>query len=591
MIVFGDNERVEYTAELMRTLVAASQELVHMSGIERRAAAAGLLIAAGECVQGILDARFHQNGRDAWGPVEIECARLTVAAARLWWSSIPDHGEHGGLSVADMERFKVSVAWLARAGLPDALRIRIPEGYAFYALYPELYAMAARAFDASADPMVIGIRSIGTSLAAVVAVATGTRRLPATVRPAGHPFRRTVNPAPELARMLLGNHGPVAIVDEGPGLSGSSFGAVADWLEEHSVSRARLHFFPGHDNEPGPRATPRHRTRWRTCPRHVMDLDHFLSSTRLFAPWRGQPGAGHFEDISAGAWRRKFYPDGKGMDWPPSHIWQERRKVLFRVDDQVWLARFAGLGRYGDAAWQRGRRLTRAGLVPPLRHLQYGFVVGEWLSRARPLTPAECDRGALLDTMARYLALLVREFPHPASGGADAARLLDMARHNIGESLGPDMAAALEPWQERISALQSRMHVVATDNRMQAWEWLLLPDGTILKADALDHHAGHDCIGAQDIAWDIAGAAVELGLTRDEVDTLETALAARSRHRPDPLKLGFYLPCYLAFQIGYHALASSTFQSMDPAEAARHDQARARHRRTLERLLATGWIA
>jgi hypothetical protein len=28
----------------------------------------------------------------------------------------------------------------------------------------------------------------------------------------------------------------------------------------------------------------------------------------------------------------------------------------------------------------------------------------------------------------------------------------------------------------------------------------------LLKTDALDYHAGHDPIGCQDIAWDIAGA-------------------------------------------------------------------------------------
>ena len=71
------------------------------------------------------------------------------------------------------------------------------------------------------------------------------------------------------------------------------------------------------------------------------------------------------------------------------------------------------------------------------------------------------------------------------------------------------------------AGLKGAVRRVETDNRLHAWEWLHTPDGRLLKTDALDHHAGHDLIGCQDITWDIAGATVELDLS----DRSETACA------------------------------------------------------------------
>src|SRR5207253_11092270 len=105
---------------------------------------------------------------------------------------------------------------------PERVEIRRPEGYAFYALYPEAYSAAASALDGVGPIKVVGIRSIGTGLAAMVAARLGGE-LPVTVRPVGDPFRRELSISAELAAALLDDaHASFAIVDEGPGLSGSS---------------------------------------------------------------------------------------------------------------------------------------------------------------------------------------------------------------------------------------------------------------------------------------------------------------------------------------------------------------------------------
>ena len=94
------------------------------------------------------------------------------------------------------------------------MEVRVPEGYAFYALHPALYASAA-AHLPPGDWRVIGIRSIGTSLSAVVAAALGAPP-PVTVRPTGHPFARELRLSAELEAEWAAHAGPFVVVDEGP---------------------------------------------------------------------------------------------------------------------------------------------------------------------------------------------------------------------------------------------------------------------------------------------------------------------------------------------------------------------------------------
>jgi hypothetical protein len=102
---------------------------------------------------------------------------------------------------------------------------------------------------------------------------------------------------------------------------------------------------------------------------------------------------------------------------------------------------------------------------------------------------------------------------------------------------------------------------------MHAWEWLVTPEGKILKADALDHHAGNDLVGAQDPAWDLAGAIVELDLSDEERGRLVEMLERSRRVKTPPDQLRFYTHAYLAFQLGWHTLAAETLEGIDPAEA------------------------
>src|SRR5207248_1200963 len=169
-----------------------------------------------------------------------------------------------------------------QAPWPPEVELRTPEGFEYYAVYPEAYIEAARRLNLTAPPRVIGIRSIGTTLAAIVAAALRAPP-PITVRPHGDPFARSVTIAQELERELLTGETHYVIVDEGPGQSGSSFGAVADWLQARGVPLERIAFVPSHAGAPGAQASKSHLEHWYAAQCVPADLGADLP--RLLRKW------------------------------------------------------------------------------------------------------------------------------------------------------------------------------------------------------------------------------------------------------------------------------------------------------------------
>jgi hypothetical protein len=165
-----------------------------------------------------------------------------------------------------------------------------------------------------------------------------------------------------------------------------------------------------------------------------------------------------------------------------------------------------------------------------------------------------------------------------------------MARYNASQALGPEIAAELDRFQAEIPRLTRSARFTCTDNKLHLWEWLALPDGRLLKTDALDHHASHDLIGAQDLAWDIAGASIELSLSSDEQASLIEAISRASPYRADRSTLTFYTACYLAFQLGYYSMATAIEGGSDEAERARLSAASHRYQSTLTRLLKRSMV-
>jgi hypothetical protein len=215
----------------------------------------------------------------------------------------------------------------------------------------------------------------------------------------------------------------------------------------------------------------------------------------------------------------------------------------------------------------------------------YGFLAERWIEGAGALDPRTCDRAALVDRVAAYLAFRAARFPARPGQGASLDALMEMTRHNASESLGPEAGREVEALARAAPGLEARIRPVETDNRMHAHEWLVVPGGALLKADALDHHAGHDLVGCQDVAWDVAGAEVELDLHPDEVRTLLASLERRGVC-VDPGLLDLMRPAYLAFQLGLCRMAALGLAW--PEEARRLGRAEARYADALAGRLGRG---
>ena len=115
---------------------------------------------------------------------------------------------------------------------------------------------------------VVGVRSIGTTMSAVAAAAIRARGGAAercTVRPTGNPFdRRTVLSDATVARARhhAASGCDVIVIDEGPGLSGSSLLSAVDALAGAGVPRERVRVLCTRLPEPTSLTAPEGARRW-----------------------------------------------------------------------------------------------------------------------------------------------------------------------------------------------------------------------------------------------------------------------------------------------------------------------------------------
>ena len=576
MLVYGDVRRQADPREEAIRLQDAIEAARRLGpGLPRHAALVGALIAAGELVQGVADAAFRETGIDAQDHATARLTGLLLRLADSVWASWRSGFADG--EIPDRHEVARACAELA----PDPVEIRLPEGFAFYAVYPEAYALAASASGLDASATVIGLRSIGTTLGAMVAAGLGASDL-VTVRPAGHPFRRTVSLSPRL-RDRFGPGGRVAVADEGPGLSGSSFGAVLGLLDNRGIAPESVALFPSHGGEPGHQAADETRRRYGRARRHLRTFDDLVLRAdrpehRLeawLAPLVG-PLAAPLEEISGGAWRA--HRDEDRAAWPPANPMQERRKFLARTGSGTWLAKFVGLGAEGERKVARAKGLHAAGFGPEFAGFCHGFLVERWIEEATPLDLARVDPVRLAERVGDYLGFRATAFACGPGRGASLDDVFEMARHNVAEGCGDAAARAVEDWRAALPGFAAQVRPVETDNRLHAWEWLVLRDGTILKTDAVDHHAAHDLVGCQDIAWDVAGAAIELGLTGAAGGRLRAVVARRTGRDLDPAFVAWLEIAYAAFQLGAATMAEG---SADLEERERLRAEVARYRRHL----------
>ena len=511
MLVYGDHSELADAGERLQCVAEQLRDLATLPpGIARHAKLVRALIETGQLVQGLADAGESTDALNGF------LHALAKVVLRSWDSGYAEIGE---------------LPAVPQTRLPAEVELRLPEGFAFYAVYPEAYIEAARKLRLSGPPRVIGIRSIGTTLSAIVAAAIDA---PAsvTVRPFGDPFARQVELPPEVIES--GAH--YIIVDEGPGLSGSSFGAVADWLEDRGVQLDHIAFLPSHGGDPGPQASSRHREHWGRAQRVPAEFDAGFLEGRF----------GPLERFSTGR---------AG----------ERLKLFGTHEGERVLLKFAGLGAIGERKLAMARALHAAGFVPEPIGLVHGLLVERWCGDAEALRPTEKP----VERIAAYIGARARLFPAKHDEGATLDRLFEMCRRNLFLALGEEPAGLIEAWAPKLDALSRRVVRVRTDNKLDKREWLRVTGGRLLKTDALDHHCAHDLIGCQDMTWDVAGAIVEFGFSSSDADRLVVAAEQAAGRHVDPELLSFYRLAYCCFRLGQATLAGNEGDTERYAAAAR----------------------
>jgi hypothetical protein len=505
----------------------------------------GALLRAGELECGLADA----EAEDAHS-AELLTDRIADALLQggRWGGSPQSDFQTSNSLSANFQNISFQTLLDAAEGLPaiEQLSIATPEGFAYYALHPLAYAdVLDQVCGLEAPLLIVGIRSIGTTLSAVMAVAArrqGRKIDRLTVRPQGHPYNRS---AEFSARQLAAIDqyalfdATFAVVDEGPGLSGSSFLAVAEALERAGAAREKIVLVSSHSPNVDSLCAADAGRRWRR-----------FRCVAVSGQARRPAEAADF--IGGGKWRHRTF--ASEPEWPAIWTSFERLKYVSsnadKEDDEPRLYKFAGLGHYGDDIYARELKVADAGFGLMPRQESDGFVSYPWISHQGTSGRSLSSRDTSPDVLARmaeYCAFRLRTFPVEL---VELNALQQMAKHNLRE-LGLD------------STIELRLeHPVIADGRMQPHEWLMTQEGRLLKTDSGSHGDDHFFPGPTDIAWDLAGAIVEWRMNEPQAREFIDRYRCASGDEPFARINGF-IRAYAVFRAAYCLMAANAMPGSD----------------------------
>lgn len=433
-------------------------------------------------------------------------------------------------------------------GFNKTLKVKVPEGFAFYTLFPEQYQAAAldwsraHASDRSLPVYVVGLRSIGTTLSAIVKAvldSQGWNAQRVTARPVEHPFcRHTDLPA------WIRPPGYLLAVDEGPGLSGSSFASVARAGQERGFPPDTISFFTSHDNPPGGAASSEIKALWDVIPRWHVPLSDFHDQlhdalARRSADFPGFDNSFQFQaDLSAGNWRQWISPSAREhvMVFPPF----EKTKWLFQNDrgDQV-LWKFTGL------TFQHRQNENCHSSSLPVLHC-HGFSGHPWITSPN-LQPEAARDSIIIESLAMHLASIHN--PPLAREEHDEAleRLKQMIDYNASFIFSK---TEIERALQLADLVDYSPHAPARGaGDLFPQNWVRHENGALVKVDLPVPVCDHTIIGSQPWFWDLAGLIVEWRLSSSHLETLLDCLEQKGRPIPREV-LPFYICAYCAFRMG-----------------------------------------
>lgn len=503
--------------------------------------------------------------RDSLDPRLHDLSQATRAAAR----ALIDASDDGAVRFdsAAEQSLRRALSRCLRVSMPRHVTCKVPKGFAYHGVQPLAYDAAVRSLLSGHRPprvLVVGLRTIGTTLGAIVAARCDKEGVPVrllTVRPRGHPFDRRCEVDEGWVRDVAGQaDASCLVVDEGPGLSGSSLTSIAELLEALGHRRDAIRFVCSHDPDPSSLRCERAKQRWTmherlVAPLLVPDID---------------------EEWSAGQWRaRRGWPRAL---WPAVQPQHERHKGTV-PGDRARLVKFIGLGPYGQAVAARASQAASAGFGVPILGFGGGFLHMTCLRGA----PSPTRRGtpALATALMKYVPW--RASTMQTGERADPAPLLEMLETNTRLHCGERLDAGLAVARARARVSGSQPAVIV-DGHMAPWEWLATAHG-LVKVDTAEHGDDHFLPGPQDIGWDVAAALCEFAWTRSERESLVDRLSAALHDGALRERLRWLVPCYLAARLGYASLAAESLDATE--EGPRFRRLRDRYARQLVDALQT----
>jgi hypothetical protein len=443
------------------------------------------------------------------------------------------------------------LAQLASWTIPAQLHLSVHEGFAYYALHPlkivdllrDVLLRNGLLRDVPSAPAtgtvflphgprvaVLGIRSIGVTLGAVLTAALKQRGYAAyrtTVRPSGHPYDRKLALDRQQRAWIEARHGTeFMVIDEGPGLSGSSFLAAAEALLSAGVPPERILLIGSRQPDVAQLRSPNAAERW----------SRFRFTCMASHPYCPQGAA---IAIGGGLWRQELPTD---CSHPPA-CWTQLEMAKFLSADRKLFYKFEGFGHFGGDIGKRASALAAAGLGPAYLGNESGFGIYR-VCQGRGLTARDLSASRLRH-LARYCAFRRREFK---ADNSQPSAIDEMARWNWTLEFGESGdSASFAPVEVE--------HRVFCDAHMMPHEWLELRDGRLLKLDSAAHGDDHFFPGPCDIAWDLAGVIVEWNLTGPEAEYFLREYRRLSgddaRRRLPP-----YLRAYVSFRMGWCKMAA-----------------------------------
>jgi hypothetical protein len=473
------------------------------------------LITAGELESALADAE---------SPASSLLSEITVALADTLLGGSP-------------EPLRGFASRLEQISVPAKLYTSPPEGFTYYALHPLDFAtLASTAVEQGKPCAVIGIRSIGTTLSAVVSEqlrrqgSVPISRI--TLRPVGHPYNRTIQFTGEQTRWLQQQKeisAEFVVVDEGPGRSGSTFLSVAEALGKAGIPVGKITLLGSRKPDIAELCTYNAGKRWNQF--RFFEAPSSLTARFYdhFAAWGGE-------------WRTAFL--STKANWPAT--WPQMERAKYLSPDKKFFFKFEGLGAYGEIAQNRARRLAKAGFSSNVQDAGGGFARYNVI-KGHCLDYVDISAGAL-EQVAKYCAFRAIEFRERYS----PEPLTQMVRFNLMQEFGME-------WN---GELREPARTVLVDGHMQPYEWIQGDDGRLLKTDAVGHGDDHFFPGPTSIAWDLAGAAVEWDLSRDACEFLVSRFERLSGEHVGP-QLPSYLLAYAVFRASWCKMALSTVKGTE----------------------------